>query len=264
MSQQDDFPDKTRSICTAEAPMPSADKGRWYHPDAKCDSGGYNGPPGSVDYWHYTCPNCGKAFYVGLPEAEDHGARLAQGPQTDADLLRRLNEGIARFSGGVDAKYWSEPVRLLREARERIAQMAEGLAAEHAKFEHWNGTDVPSLNIALNNARQSCASLNTRAERAEVQLAQVMVERDAKEATIMAVVHTVGGVVEGAPTHRGNFLQRLRQLTEAEGTRAPLLALVERWRARAQQIRDIGERDVWADEVTKCADDLEGQIRDRP
>ena len=68
MSQQDDFPDKTRSICTVEASMPQGDKGRWYHPDAKCDGEEYNGLSGGGDYEHYTCPNCRKAVYVELPD----------------------------------------------------------------------------------------------------------------------------------------------------------------------------------------------------
>lgn len=41
----------------------------------------------------------------------------------------------------------------------------------------------------------------------------VEAERRAKTS---AIVQTVGGTVEGAPTHAGNYLQRLRELVELE------------------------------------------------
>lgn len=57
-----------RKTCTKEAPMPKGDTGRWLHPDATLDFEEYNGLSGGGDYEHYTCPNCGKAFYVELPD----------------------------------------------------------------------------------------------------------------------------------------------------------------------------------------------------
>ena len=41
-------------------------------------------------------------------------------------------------------------------------------------------------------------------------------ENEALRGTIKAIVHTVGGTVEGRPTHEINILQRLRQLVEIE------------------------------------------------
>jgi hypothetical protein len=57
-----------QQICTKDAPMPPNAPGRWVHPDAKLDFEEYNGLMGGGDYEHYTCPNCGKAFYVQLPD----------------------------------------------------------------------------------------------------------------------------------------------------------------------------------------------------
>lgn len=54
--------------CTKDAPMPKGDKGRWVHVDAVNDGDDYGGLSGGGDYEHYTCPNCGKAFYVELPD----------------------------------------------------------------------------------------------------------------------------------------------------------------------------------------------------
>jgi len=57
-----------RQTCTKDAPMPKGDKGLWWHPDAIPDFEEYNGLAGGGDYEHFTCPNCGKGFYVELPD----------------------------------------------------------------------------------------------------------------------------------------------------------------------------------------------------
>jgi hypothetical protein len=41
-------------------------------------------------------------------------------------------------------------------------------------------------------------------------------ENQALRGRLKAIVHTVGGTVEGHPTHEINILQRLRQLVEIE------------------------------------------------
>lgn len=48
------------------------------------------------------------------------------------------------------------------------------------------------------------------------QIADLQTRLAASEATISAVVQTIGGEVEGMPTSRVNFLQRLRELLEEE------------------------------------------------
>lgn len=48
---------------------------------------------------------------------------------------------------------------------------------------------------------------------------ELRVSRDSLESTISAVVQTIGGTVEGRPTSRINFLQRLRELRAIEARR---------------------------------------------
>ena len=57
-----------RSVCTSESPMQKSAPGAWLHPDAKLDFEEYGGLSVGGDYEHYTCPNCGKGFYVELPD----------------------------------------------------------------------------------------------------------------------------------------------------------------------------------------------------
>lgn len=47
-------------------------------------------------------------------------------------------------------------------------------------------------------------------------LATMALEVEAREATLWAVVQTIGGIVEGHPTSRVNLLQRLRELVKIE------------------------------------------------
>ena len=48
--------------------MQKSAPGAWLHPDAKLDFEEYGGLSVGGDYEHYTCPNCGKGFYVELPD----------------------------------------------------------------------------------------------------------------------------------------------------------------------------------------------------
>jgi hypothetical protein len=54
--------------CTKEKPMPKGDPGRWAHPDAEflfAEDGSLS-DGGSYD--RYECPNCGKRFWVEIPD----------------------------------------------------------------------------------------------------------------------------------------------------------------------------------------------------
>jgi len=51
-------------------------------------------------------------------------------------------------------------------------------------------------------------------------------ENEVLRSTIASIVHTVGGTVEGYPTHQRNVLQRLRQLVEIEKVYAQTKAKV--------------------------------------
>lgn len=55
-----------RSVCTADAPMPKGDKGRWLHPDAIEIENDYGSAYGSYD--RYECPHCTLRFWVELPD----------------------------------------------------------------------------------------------------------------------------------------------------------------------------------------------------
>lgn len=53
--------DNERQRCTSDAPMPEGAAGYWEHPDAReVGDGEYSA--------HYSCPNCGLAFSLELPE----------------------------------------------------------------------------------------------------------------------------------------------------------------------------------------------------
>lgn len=57
-----------RRTCTKEQPFKEGDDGFWQHPDAELlyeDDGGLSG---GGDYERYACPNCGKHFWVELPD----------------------------------------------------------------------------------------------------------------------------------------------------------------------------------------------------
>ena len=58
-----------RQICTKERPMPRPipEGTRWSHPDAiETGQTDYQSAYGSYD--EYSCPNCGKTFWVELPD----------------------------------------------------------------------------------------------------------------------------------------------------------------------------------------------------
>lgn len=70
---------------------------------------------------------------------------------------------------------------------------------------------------SLKAARAEIVRLRERLAIADWVARGLRVERDAKELVIVMAVARVGGTVEGAPTHRGNFLQRIDELRKIEG-----------------------------------------------
>ena len=139
--------------------------------------------------------------------AEDTGARPAPADTTstaDTDLLRRLDDGMAKFSQGVDVTYWAEPVRLLREARERIAQMAQPVDATGQE------------RLLLNAYGRKCYEAGERhgAEQAEAQLREAEARCIAAEAEV--------------EHQRGHKAEYLDMLTKAEARVQELEAALRR------------------------------------
>jgi hypothetical protein len=63
------------------------------------------------------------------------------------------------------------------------------------------------------------STLEARAEKAE---AEVRLAKELDRARVCAIIYTIGGMVEGSPTQVINYLQRLRELVEAEAERGEL------------------------------------------
>lgn len=76
-------------------------------------------------------------------------------------------------------------------------------------------TLAPDANIEIDpsDPEVSCARI---AEAVGGRIADLETQRDAKEATIAMAVARLAGRVEGEPTHRINFLQRIDELRETE------------------------------------------------
>lgn len=87
----------------------------------------------------------------------------------------------------------------------RQADLVQDAALELAK----KGARISDLEAAHEKAGAYVALLEERVREIEV-------ERDAKESTISMAVARLGGTVEGHPTHRINFLQRIDALRRIE------------------------------------------------
>ncbi len=85
------------------------------------------------------------------------------------------------------------------------------------------------------------AEYRARAEKAEKELAlsreTILAQITAHRATVVAVVATAGGLVEGQPVNHTNYLQRLRALVEAEKQ-------CDAFRAALEECRDVLEHDA--------------------
>jgi hypothetical protein len=94
---------------------------------------------------------------------------------------------------------------------------------------------------AIRNLQQAYVTERTNAETAEREIARLrtksaaaVLQRQCCEATLSMAVARLGGEVEGAPTHRGNFLQRVDELREIEAS------LEDRLAARYEEGRKSG------------------------
>jgi hypothetical protein len=86
-------------------------------------------------------------------------------------------------------------------------------------------------------------NLSTRCQELLAYALALETARDACEATIMAVVHTLGGEVDGLPTARHNFLQRLRALVAQECVACKGAERIEDGRERLDAIIASGDLD---------------------
>lgn len=99
---------------------------------------------------------------------------------------------------------------------------------------------------------------------ARARLAETEAARDASEAVLSMTVARLGGEVEGAPTHRINFLQRVDALRETEAREAALLdfaAAFKAWYPDCCQLLDGWHQDgtawtEWDESVRRRLSDL--------
>ena len=121
-------------------------------------------------------------------------------------------------------------------------KLVERIASLEAENKHLNDVidHTPSLQMAGDLARAETErdKNNIQLQGALKNLRDVAAERDElvkevfqthrlREASKSAVVDTVGGVVDGAPTKTINYLQRLRELVKAEAERDELREVME-------------------------------------
>ena len=80
------------------------------------------------------CEECKHEGY--LLSLQNPYSSLPPGETPQVDLTERLKTGIAKFSSGVDSKYWSEPLRLLQDTASEIATLIKlntDMAAQFTK-----------------------------------------------------------------------------------------------------------------------------------
>ncbi len=99
---------------------------------------------------------------------------------------------------------------------------------------HESGREIHRFKMEGHRLRAEITQLRTERDEAH---AEVKLEKQLREACKASIVDTVGGSVEGAPTHSGNYLQRLRELVAAE-------AEVARRYKRLMDELGISERDI--------------------
>jgi DNA repair exonuclease SbcCD ATPase subunit len=150
---------------------------------------------------------------------------------------KRLPSGFNENNNQVVCRLLAGEVRRLEQ---RVAE-AEG------REDHWRSLLGRPANIG-----EAIARLLDQRESAEAALA----------AFKFAVVATVGGTVEGNPTHEGNYLQRLRELVKAEAARISeqiaLAALEES--LRAAQAENETSRKFWEDGLRCSLRDKDQQL----
>lgn len=124
--------------------------------------------------------------------------------QIKVDGVERRGRTFANFTQGVNS------VMFIR-------------CMKHFKVPQYNENETGGAECAACEVEKPRSTLRAEleAERKEHDLAGRlakgwMEKYEASEALLTTVVNIIGGEVEGAPTHRVNFLQRLRELVQRE------------------------------------------------
>jgi hypothetical protein len=97
-------------------------------------------------------------------------------------------------------------------------------------------------NCCLCKAQADLAAEVTRRREAEEKLAEARLEHESSEAVLHMTVSRLGGTVEGRPTLRLNFLQRIDELCQIERHVTTLSAALERY-GRHESGCDMSEPD---------------------
>ena len=200
------------------------------------------------------------------------------------DLLRRLEEWLClpRVSGSPTVT-----IKLLREARARIAQMTQ----ENALLRRALGEDSDELRAEVTRRREAFRQVLERAEQAEAQLlaerdialadpAEQRAERYAAEAVDLtrrlmeAEAREVGSLAKleavcdaAAGREVSDFMLSFSEVRAAADARAPLLALVEQWKAQSHMLDckggntfDMQQYVAEAKRLRACAAELEAAL----
>lgn len=124
-----------------------------------------------------------------------------------------------------------------------LAQALEVLRLKVGLHNRWCWEDDHSrtCNCARPVAEAALAAVEHELGADQVERAH---ERDRHALEIRTVCHVVGGLVEGAPPHAGNYLQRLRQLVAAEQERDQHLVRAQRAEAEVEALRSSRDRDL--------------------
>jgi len=115
-----------------------------------------------------------------------------------------------RASAAAEWDIWTGPP-----VAEEILRLATENEEQRTRITLLEASEVRIVNDAIEAAHD----LSVKLEFAEARVAELEVEVLAKEATIHMAVARLGGEVEGAPTRRINFLQRIDELREIERIR---------------------------------------------
>ena len=134
-----------------------------------------------------------------------------------AHLTPFLGNDVAGASDYIAARI-EQLTSTLRAENERLHRRIVNAAALYRKRCPESYTDLDDCDL-LDAIARSAGSFGALAAKANQRAETAERERDIKESTIMSVVYTAGGLVEGMPTSRVNFLQRIRALVEAERER---------------------------------------------
>lgn len=157
------------------------------------------------------------------------------------DDWRASEEEIARLARQTDdrsAMRVYDARHCVRWAEDRAASVIEGLRGEVQRVQAAVGSSHVAEQDALNNLVDEIhirEEWQEKAKAAEKRAEEAEATASCRDATLAMAVARLGGQVEGKPTQRSNFLQRIDALREAEAERDEL----RKWRAAWE--------DAWSD-----------------